>query len=350
MTGNNSDYTKYLPATLQADAFIARFLLAFEQILTGTNFSPETSPGIIESSSHNPPGLEAVIESTHTYFDPDLTPAEFLPWLASWVALSLRDDWESKTKRDFIKQIVHLYQKRGTTDGLRQVLSLYLKSVGLPDKVTIYEEDYYPDYYFQVELTLPRMESNRYWQQVRIAKAIIDQEKPAHTYYGLKIQVPSMQITGNLYGVNIKPINFLYLVGFQVTYTITAKINRTAEENNNLRLSIKGGFGRVKIYSYKIGTGNLEVSYTLNEQEIKTVKDWHVAIDNLSMIEATGSLSITTTYSESKSEPQSQLKSETHSQEYTFSLPSGLKIFTDDTYRDGNTWLGTEGIRSPTTT
>ena len=344
MTGNNSDYTKYLPATLQADAFIARFLLAFEQILTGTNFPSETSPGIIESSSRNPPGLEAVIESTHTYFDPDLTPAEFLPWLASWVALSLRDDWGSQTKRNFIKQIVYLYGKRGTKEGLKQILSLYLKSVGLPDKVTIYEGNYYPDYYFQVGLTLPRMEPKRYWQEVRIAKAIIDQEKPAHTYYALKIQVPSMQITGNLYGVNI---NF---VESQVTYTITAKFNRTAQENNNLRLSIKGGFGRVKIYSYKIGTGNLEVSYTLNEQEIKTVKDWYVAIDNLSMNEATGSLSITTTYSESKSEPPSQVQSETHSQEYRFSLPPGLKIFTNDTHRDGNTWLGTEGISSPTTT
>jgi len=343
MTGNSSDYTKYLPATLQADGFINRFLLAFEQILTGTNFPSETSPGIIDSSSRNPPGLEAVIESIYTYFDPDLTPAEFLPWLASWVALSLRDNWESQTRRDFIKQIVHLYGKRGTKEGLKQILSLYLKSVGLPDKVTIYEEDYYPDYYFQVGLTLPRMESNLYWQQVRIAKAIIEQDKPAHTYYGLKILVPSMQITGNLYGVNID------LVGGQVTYTITAKINRTAQENNNLKLSLKGGFGRVKIYSYKIGTGNLEVSYTLNEQEIETVKDWYVAIDNLSVSNATGSLSITTTYSESKSEPPSQLQSETHSQEYTFSLPPGLKIFTDDTHRDGNTWLGTEGIGSPTT-
>jgi hypothetical protein len=199
-----------------------------------------------------------------------------------------------------------------------------------------------------VELRLPRLESSRYWQQVRIAKAIIDQEKPAHTYYGLKIQVPSMQITGNVYAVQIKPINFLYLVGFQVTYKIAVKISRKEEENNNLRLSIKGGFAEVKVYNYQIGTGNLEVSYTLNEQEIKTVKDWYVAIDNLSDRDATGSISITTTYSESKSKPPSQLKSETQSQEYTFFVPPGLKIFTkqEDKYVDGNTWLGTEGIEA----
>lgn len=346
MTGNSSDYIKYLPATLQADEFIGKFLLAFEQILTGQNLLPETNPGIIKNSDPNPPGIEAVIESIHTYFNPDLTPEEFLPWLANWVAFSLRDDWQPAAKREFIKKIVPLYRLRGTKEGLAQILTLYLKSVNLPDKVTIYEQDDYPPYYFQVALTLPRLELSHYWQQVRIAKAIIDREKPAHTYYGLKIQVPSMEITGKFYSVNIKEINCIYLVGYQVQYTITAKINRQRNENNNLRLSIKGGFGQVQIYSYTIGTGNLEISYALNEQEIKTVKDWYVAIDNLSDTDATGSISITTTYSESKSEPPSQLNSETQPKEDTFFLPPGLKIFTkrEDKYENGNTWLGTEGI------
>jgi len=349
MSGNSSDYTKYLPAILQADDVIDSFLLAFEEILTGKNFPSETNPDMIDLSSSRPPGLEAVIGSIHTYFNPDLTPEEFLPWLASWVALSLRDDWQPATKREFIKKIVPLYRLRGTQDGVAQVLSLYLKSVKLPENVTIYEEDYFPDHYFQVELRLPRLESSRYWQQVRIARAIIDQEKPAHTYYGLKIQVPSMQITGNVYAVQVKPIDFLYLVGLQVAYKITVKISRTQEENNNLRLSIKGGFGKVKVYNSQIGTGNVEVSYTLNEEEIKTVKDWYVAIDNLSDRDATGSIVIATTYAKSKSEPQSQLESKTQSNESQFYLPPGLKIFTTkqgDKYINGNTWLGTEGIEA----
>ncbi|NJK65790.1 MAG: hypothetical protein HC941_03995 [Microcoleus sp. SU_5_3] len=364
--GNSSDYTKYLPATLQEDEIVDRFLLAFEQILTGRDFPSEKNPDIIDRASSHPPGLEAVIGSIHTYFNPDLTPEAFLPWLANWVALSLRDDWQSATKREFIKQIVPLYRLRGTKEGLSQVLSLYLKSVQLPENVKIYEEDYFPDHYFQVELRLPRLEFSRYWQQVRIAKAIIDREKPAHTYYGLQIQVASMQITGNVYAVRVKPINFLYLVSFQVTYKIAVKISdvkfipkvkeneskssRKEEENNNLRLSIKGGFGKVKVYNSQIGTGNLEIGYTLNEEEIKTVKDWYVAIDNLSEGEVTGSLSIATTYSESRTEPPSQLKSETQSNEYQFSVQPGLKIFTKqgDKYIDGNTFLGTEGIEVKT--
>ncbi|HBE16248.1 MAG TPA: hypothetical protein DEG17_25130 [Cyanobacteria bacterium UBA11149] len=346
MSGNSSDYIKYLPATLQGDEFIGKFILAFEAILTGQNLLPETNPGIIKNSDTNPPGIEAILEAIHTYFNPDLTPEEFLPWLANWVAFSLRDDWQASAKREFIKKIVPLYRLRGTKEGLSQILTLYLKSVNLPDKVTIYEDDNYPPYYFQVSLTLPRLESSRYWQQVRIAKAIIDQEKPAYTYYGLKINVPSMQITGNLYPLNIKPIDFVYLVGFQVKYKITAKINRQTNENNNLRLTIKGGLSERKIYASQFGTGNLELNYTLKEQEIKTIQNWYIEIDNLSDSDATGAISITTTYSESKPESSSPLKSETQSKEEKFFLPPGLKIFTkrEDKYENGNTWLGTEGI------
>jgi phage tail-like protein len=351
MTGNSSDYLKYLPATLQADEFVDRFLLAFEQILTGRlterTIYPDRNPGIIDRAASNLPGLETVIDSIHTYFNPDLTPDEFLPWLANWVALSLREDWQSSTKREFIKKIVPLYRLRGTKEGLEKVLSLYLSSVDLPEKVIIYEEDYFPEDYFQVELTLPKMEVSRYWQQVRIAKAIIDREKPAHTYYGLKIQVPSMQITGNVYGFEIEPIAFLYLVNFKLICTITVKITRQTIENippnNRLRVSIKGGMGTVKVYSEQFETGDFEMSYQLSEKEIKMVQGWYVAIDNLSDFDAKGLLSITTTYSKSTPETDSPLRSVAQLQNHLFFVQPGLRIPRQEggNYVEGNTLLGT---------
>ena len=36
----------------------------------------------------------------------DAAPAEFLPWLAGWVALGLRDDWREKDKRQIMRDIV----------------------------------------------------------------------------------------------------------------------------------------------------------------------------------------------------------------------------------------------------
>lgn len=115
------------------------------------------------------------------------------------MGLSLRDDWDVRVKREFIRQVLSLYQLRGTKLGLEKVLALYLKNSGFGEKVQVFEHFEYLPHYFQVQLTLPDRDPEKYWRQARIAKAIIDQEKPAHTFYTLKILVPTMQITKALY-------------------------------------------------------------------------------------------------------------------------------------------------------
>lgn len=147
-----------------------------------------------------PPSLEQYVDHVHTYFDPDTDEGtfkdanrDFLPWLAGWVALSLRDDWDEPTKRKFIAGMVPLYRQRGTKAGLKKILELYLNSLDFDESVEIFEFEQRL-YYFQVQLDLEYRSPARYWRQVRIAKDIIDREKPAHTYYGLKIRVPTMRI------------------------------------------------------------------------------------------------------------------------------------------------------------
>lgn len=193
-----SQYQSFLPASLQGDPLLGKFLLGFEQILTG--FATEAQPAtIVTAENPHPPGLESIIDNIHLYFNPQETPDDFLPWLAGWVGLSLRDDWDVRVKREFIRQVLSLYQLRGTKAGLEKVLALYLKNSGFGEKVQIFEHFEYLPYYFQVQLTLPDRDPEKYWRQARIAKAIIDQEKPAHTFYTLKILVPTMQITKALY-------------------------------------------------------------------------------------------------------------------------------------------------------
>lgn len=196
-----SSYLEYLPAYLETDPFLGRFLLAFEGILSGLPESEtQFQPQIVDHNTPTSWGLETLISQIHTYFDPQQTPTEFLPWLAGWVALSLRDDWDEKTKRQFISQIVPLYQIRGTVPGMKKMLEIYLESSGLsyPERtISIFEFDQKP-HYFQVQLALPSnqvIHPERYWREFRIAKGIIDQEKPAHTYYALRILTLTMQIT-----------------------------------------------------------------------------------------------------------------------------------------------------------
>ena len=171
-----SSYLRYLPAIFHQDPFVGRFLLAFDAILSGR-------------PARQKPGLEATIGGLAAYFDPRATPEEFLPWLAGWVALSLRADWDAETRRRFIEQIVPLYRLRGTPAGLRTLLELYTR-----EKVAVYDDFDDPAHFFQVQITLSDANPDRLREKQQIARAIIDQEKPAHTFYALKVSVPTMRL------------------------------------------------------------------------------------------------------------------------------------------------------------
>jgi phage tail-like protein len=196
-TDRVSSYLTHLPALFHEDAFVGRFLLAFERILSGLQPRDPDEPRLVADAGadEQPPGIEEIIDQIHTYFIPgpqlpaaERAPTGFLSWLASWVALSVREDWEEEEKRRFISRIVSLYKHRGTKYGLEQILETYTG-----EEAVIYEFDQ-PPHYFQVEMTLSEPTPAGLRRKERIARAIIDQEKPAHTFYALRILVPTMRI------------------------------------------------------------------------------------------------------------------------------------------------------------
>jgi len=172
-----SRYLDHLPAIFRQDPFLGRFLLAFETVLIGR--SPDR------------PGLETTIGRIADYVDPATTEPEFLPWLAGWVALSLRADWSEATRRDFIQQIVPLYRLRGTPAGLQRVLELYTGEQG---RVEVLDNFDVPAHYFQVRITLSEADPGLLRRKQQIARAIIDQEKPAQTFYGLQLATRTMRL------------------------------------------------------------------------------------------------------------------------------------------------------------
>ncbi len=184
-------YVESLPAWLRADPVICAITVAFERILSGL---PEPVEGAPEPTA---PGLEDVLERVHTYFRPgpgepseSRSPAHFLPWLARFVAAMLREDWDEETKRRMIAQAIPLYRLRGTREGLRRMIEIY---VGISDTCTIYEFEAIP-HFFQVEITLPQRDPDVLARTDRAVRALIAQEKPAHTFYGLRFYFPSIQI------------------------------------------------------------------------------------------------------------------------------------------------------------
>lgn len=193
-----SGYLDLLPSIFSEDAFLGRFLLAFEHLLTGLD-GGEPVPA---------QGLEETIAAIASLFDPRETREEFLPWLAGWVALGLRADWAVEQQREFLAKVVPLYRRRGTRDNLAELLAIY---TGLAPVITGVEEaevqigvhstigeDMWlggtPPHRFKVRITLPETDVESLNRQMQIARALIDLQKPAHTTYELEIVHDTMQI------------------------------------------------------------------------------------------------------------------------------------------------------------
>ncbi|PSQ19195.1 hypothetical protein BRD00_02825 [Halobacteriales archaeon QS_8_69_26] len=109
-------YLRYLPEVFQGNgsstAFLERFLSTFES-------------GFVD--------IEEQIETITRYFDPEGVPSDYLPWLGQWLAIQFDRGWPESAKREFLARAPTLFKKRGTKEGLREILRLYLNHVDQPD-------------------------------------------------------------------------------------------------------------------------------------------------------------------------------------------------------------------------
>jgi phage tail-like protein len=101
-------YLRYLPPVYREGPVSAAFLERFLSIF-------ETSFGTLEQE----------IDQLFRYFDPNLAPKDFLPWLASWINLSLDDDVPEQRVRQFIRRAASLYSRKGTARALVEFLEIY---------------------------------------------------------------------------------------------------------------------------------------------------------------------------------------------------------------------------------
>jgi phage tail-like protein len=97
--------------------------------------------------------LEQEINHLFKYFDPKLAPNEFLPWLASWINLSLDDDVQEQRRRKFIRRAAGLYRRKGTPGALVEFLEIY---TGKSVRLTEYLRDLRPMVIGEKDSTLGR--------------------------------------------------------------------------------------------------------------------------------------------------------------------------------------------------
>jgi len=151
--------------------------------------------------------VEVNLNDGWRFYDPHVTPIDFLTWLSGWTAFSLDLDWPEAEKRALIKRAVDLYRIRGTKRGLMLFLKLFTGHE--PD----INENTWPFKGFRVEaegaeigarvgldsvimppvdlahcfvVTMPiKYETVTPDMIIRIHQ-IIQMEKPAHTHYYLR--------------------------------------------------------------------------------------------------------------------------------------------------------------------
>lgn len=189
---------EYLPAIYHEDPFLGEYLSAFEKVLIGRD----------DGQSFASESLESIIAGIASLFDPLTTPDDFLPWLSGWTAFSLRADLDLSKQRDFISRIIRLYARRGTKENLEELLEIFVSGKptileSLADDIqigvtsTIGSDTWIGGgipHYFQITIVLPQLDTRVINRQVEIAAALIELEKPAHTFYDLKIEHFTMQI------------------------------------------------------------------------------------------------------------------------------------------------------------
>lgn len=161
---HRSSYMEFLPGIYEDSDFLGRYLLIVESVL---------SP------------IVRTVDNIPYLFDPGVTPADLLPWLASWVSVVLDGRWPEERRRDIVAAAPSLFRWRGTARGMREFVRL---ATGFEPEI--------------VEPTLSDIAANRgrafrFVVRLRVPRAagidrdavqvIIDMEKPAFTAGNVEI-------------------------------------------------------------------------------------------------------------------------------------------------------------------
>lgn len=90
-----------LPAVLQDDEFLMRFLLAFDDAMAP---------------------VFSTLDGLDAYIDPRLAPRDFLLWIAEWVGAEVDQSDNLEQQRSAVAAASSLHRRRGTVDGMRDAV------------------------------------------------------------------------------------------------------------------------------------------------------------------------------------------------------------------------------------
>ena len=133
---------------------------------------------------------DKIVRFPEIVLDPSTARTDFLPYLASWIALEFPEGWDEVTRRKLIKQMMEIYPMRGRKKALDRVLKIYLNPLDLKE-LGINE---IPPHIFSISFDFPKYEPLQLYNLFNEVGAVVQREKPAHTYFFWDVKVPTMQI------------------------------------------------------------------------------------------------------------------------------------------------------------
>ncbi|MGM0576306.1 MAG: phage tail protein [Myxococcota bacterium] len=157
--------------------------------------------GFLYIVQHGFDSVSSRLEQIHELFDPRTSDPEFLPWLASWLAITLSPDWDDLQRRRMLLAATRLFPYRGTKRAIEEFVHIYTGA-----NVTI-EENTWPFSGFRIGagstvgddavilppmnlahcfvVRLDRPASEVPEDEIIKIHQIIQAQKPAHTSYYL---------------------------------------------------------------------------------------------------------------------------------------------------------------------
>ena len=204
--------------------------------------------------------IEEQLDVVHELFDPYEAPSEFLPWLASWSAMVLDEDWPVEKKRRLIRNAVQLYRIRGTVRGLKLFIALFTGHepevlenqwpfrgwrIGVSSEIgvdTVVLPPVNLAHAFVVEMPVGYQDVST--ESIIRIHEIIQMEKPANTQYYLRFAVEEREdelreffVIGARSGIGI---------GAEVTRPITSEAEYEAAQKEQAEKEAEGAGPRTR--------------------------------------------------------------------------------------------------------
>lgn len=161
-----------LPALYQEEDFGMRFVGALEEVLDP---------------------IVAVLDALPAHFDPDMAPRDVLSLISAWLGVTVDESQPIAVRRDTVRQAAELGRRRGTVVGMSLALQLTFPKLplrvedqgGVTWSTDIANRAEPSPATFVVYCDKPIPEQ----QQAAVARCI-EQYKPVHTTYRLRVKAP----------------------------------------------------------------------------------------------------------------------------------------------------------------